>query len=119
MRKIKIFNSVPKEISLSPEEFLRYLNTTSVIKVEPQQKTSSKPIVIGCLMHGNEPSGFYAVHEFLQNRAKQQKLQRTIYFLFLNPKAALTPPIFSTRHTDDESDMNRIWHDAGINIEQN
>jgi hypothetical protein len=70
-------------------------------------------------MHGNEPSGFYAVHKLLQRLHKADFLQKKVYFIFLNMRAALYEPIFSKRHCDDEADMNRIWERPGKNQGQN
>jgi hypothetical protein len=112
---MRIFNTIPEQVNLDHLQFLEWLGESAIISAGKGDPS----IIITCLMHGNEPSGFFAIHKLLQQLHKKDFLKKRVHFLFLNVRAALTAPIFYKRHCDDESDMNRIWGKDGINTEQN
>tara|TARA_Y100000310_G_scaffold336738_1_gene422086 strand:- start:1213 stop:2202 length:990 start_codon:yes stop_codon:yes gene_type:complete len=112
---LKYFSEIPEQINLEPKEFLQWLNTTSIIKAGSGEES----IILFCLVHGNEPSGFYAFHDLLKKLMIKDDLQKTVYFVFTNVKAALYGSGFEIRFTEDQSDMNRIWLEPGKNPEQN
>ena len=112
---IQHFDQIPEQVHLEPKSFLQWLGKTSIIKAGH----SSPCLVLFCLIHGNEPSGFYAFQELLKKLYSQDYLQKTVYFVFANVKAALSSIQFDIRFTEDQSDLNRIWENAGKNTEQN
>ena len=112
---LKYFSKIPEQINLEPKEFLQWLGKTSIIKAGSGEES----IVLFCLVHGNEPSGFYAFHNLLKKLKVEDNLQKTVYFVFTNVKAALHGNVFEIRYTKDQSDMNRIWLTAGKNDQQN
>ncbi|MBU0459830.1 MAG: succinylglutamate desuccinylase/aspartoacylase family protein [Nanoarchaeota archaeon] len=112
---LQYFSKIPEQINLEPKEFLKWLGTTSVIKAGSGEES----LVLFSLIHGNEPSGFYAFHNLLKKLRVEDHLQKTVYFVFTNVEAALHGGIFELRFTADQSDMNRIWLSPGKNEEQN
>lgn len=103
---MRFFDSIPEEVKLSHEEFLKFLGEPSIVKI---QGKTDECVVISSLIHGNEPSGFFAMQNFLK---QTRELDKTVFFVFFNIRASLTRPFFTTRHCDDESDLNRVWGDA-------
>ena len=57
-------------------------------------------------LHGNEPSGFHAVHALLRDPGS---LATDVVFLLGNVEAALLEPHFSHRAVPGGRDMNRVW----------
>ncbi len=107
---------IPDEVQKSPIEFLEWLREPTIIKTS----NDKSDIIITCLVHGMEPSGYYALHRILNNiKKKEIKLNKTVSFIIVNPQASLKKPYFSHRTLDNQSDMNRIWFEKGINEEQN
>ena len=102
---LQYFSEIPEQINLEPQEFLKWLRTTSIIKAGQGEDS----LILFCLMHGNEPSGFHAFHDLLKKLRVEDNLQKTVYFVFTNVKAALYGRGFEVRFTPDQSDMNRIW----------
>ena len=111
---LKYFSEIPEQINLEPKEFLQWLNTTSIIKAGSGEEC----VILFCLVHGNEPSGFYAFHDLLKKLKVEDNLQKKVYFVFTNVKAALYGDIFEIRFTPNQADMNRIWLSPGKNQEQ-
>lgn len=60
-------------------------------------------------LHGNEPSGFCAVHELLRDPGE---LATDVVLLVGNVEAALHGEPFSHRALPDGHDMNRVWSDG-------
>jgi len=112
---LKYFSEIPEQINLEAKEFLQWLGTTAIIKTGQGEES----IILFCLVHGNEPSGFYAFHDLLKKLRVKDNLQKTVYFVFTNVKAALYGSGFEIRFTSEQSDMNRIWLKEGRNEEQN
>ena len=114
--EVKVFDIIPTEISKDPQEFLSFLGGPAIINAGPDTEEN---VIVSCLMHGNEPSGYFAVHKILQKISKQHNLKKKVQFVFMNVRAALEGETFSHRFCDDESDMNRIWGVPGTNSDQN
>lgn len=112
---LRYFPQIPDQIDLAPIEFLKWLGNTSIIKAGQ----GSSSIILLCLIHGNEPSGFYAFHDLLRKLKDKDELKKTVYFIFANVQAALHGNSFEIRFTEGQSDMNRIWTKEGINTNQN
>jgi hypothetical protein len=87
-----------------PLDFLRQLKGLSIFDVEG--KDSSRTRVITTLIHGNEPSGFIAMHHWLL----EKKIPAVnIRFILCNPEAAALPPEFSHRYLVAAQDLNRYF----------
>ncbi len=86
----------------TPEEWLIQLHDSSVIEV--QGKNTDQWRVISTLIHGNEPSGLFAVFKFLhQNVVPETNLAIVISSVC----AARQPPFFTQRFISGEFDLNR------------
>lgn len=105
MSSVKVFDTIPTEVTLDHESFLRFLGGPAIIKAGKGDEC----IFISCLMHGNEPSSFFAAHRILNELYKEDNLNKTVYFAFMNVRAAIEGGLFANRFCDDEMDMNRIW----------
>lgn len=106
---------IPPQVDLPALDFLKWLNQTTIISTG----NGTPSIAICCLMHGIEPSGYFAVHKLLQKLRKNNPLTKQVHFIFANVPAALEGEPFSHRHCDNEDDMNRIWDKPGTNKKQN
>jgi len=106
---VKVFDIIPTEIDASPEDFLKFLGGPAIINAGPETEEN---VFISCLMHGNEPSGYFAIHKILQKIKVRHHLKKKVHFAFMNVCAALEDEMFSHRFLDDETDMNRIWSET-------
>jgi len=67
------------------------------------------PLFVSVLLHGNEPTGFYAIQSVLKKYAGQT-LPRPLSVLFGNTQAAR----LNLRRLDYQPDYNRIWPGTGL-----
>ena len=73
----------------------------------------TRSVVISCLLHGNEPSGYVAVIEELKRNARGVSRYRfDVIFLIGNVEAAKAGQQFESRQLDGQYDMNRIWKEG-------
>jgi len=87
-----------------PLDFLRKLKGLTVFDV--QGKDTSRTRVITTLIHGNEPSGFIALHHWLRKKVIPEV---NIRFILCNPESAALPPEFSHRYLVVAQDLNRFF----------
>lgn len=87
-----------------PLDFLRTLKGLTVFDV--QGKDTSRTRVITTLIHGNEPSGFIALHHWLIEKVIPEV---NIRFILCNPESAALPPEFSHRYLVVAQDLNRFF----------
>ncbi len=114
---MKILKEIPEEVNKKPIDFLKWLGDTSIIKTSEEENSE---VIISCLVHGMEPSGYYATHKFLKKiKHEEIRLKKPVSFIFVNVKAALKKPYFTHRFLKDQMDMNRIWVDTGEFERQN
>ncbi len=97
-------NPSPAEIARSPDEFLAQLSKPTVIRVTGKNPSRTRALVT--LLHGNEPSGFFAVHRWLMQGLVPPT---NLIFIFGNIPAAKLSPVFSTRQLPEGRDMNRCF----------
>jgi hypothetical protein len=84
--------------------FLESLPGPAWITIPGRDNSRSRAIIT--LLHGNEPSGLKAVHEFLQSgRTPATRLGICI----ASVSAALEPPLLSHRYLPNEEDLNRCF----------
>ena len=76
--------------------FLLSLAATTVIDITGEDTARCR--VITSLLHGNEPSGFIAMHRWLVSAAKLPKPTTNIRFILGSPEAASLMPLFSHRY---------------------
>ncbi len=84
--------------------FLNQLTGLSIFDIKGIDQTRTR--VITTLIHGNEPSGFIACHQWL---VSQQKPATNIRIIICNPEAAKTKPKFSHRYLFHSEDLNRYF----------
>lgn len=92
------------KIAPTPLGFLRQLKGLTIFDV--QGKDNSRTRVITTLIHGNEPSGFIALHHWLLEKKIPEV---NIRFILCNPEAAALPPEFSHRYLVAAQDLNRFF----------
>jgi succinylglutamate desuccinylase len=63
-----------------------------------------EPLFVSVLLHGNEPTGFYALQQLLQKYA-HKPLPRALSFFLGNTRAAAC----NQRRLENQPDFNRIW----------
>ncbi|WP_317932916.1 succinylglutamate desuccinylase/aspartoacylase family protein [Halioxenophilus sp. WMMB6] len=97
-------NPTPEELGRTPLEFLAKLEKPTLINI--RGRDSSRVRVISTLLHGNEPSGFFAVHRWL---CQQQVPPVSLLFFIGNVAAARLSPTFSQRQLPDGRDFNRCF----------
>lgn len=91
-------------VEASPERFLASLSGPTLFHREGRDR--SRVRVVSGLMHGNEPSGFRAVHRAL---CEDVTAETDVWFLVGAVEAALAPPGFAHRMLPGRRDLNRCW----------
>ncbi|MCG2635314.1 MAG: succinylglutamate desuccinylase, partial [Gammaproteobacteria bacterium] len=86
------------------EAFLQQLGGPTWIHIKGQNSHRNRVLVT--LLHGNEPSGCIALHQWL--REDQQPIV-DLYCFIASVAAALTPPLFSHRMPVGRRDLNRCF----------
>lgn len=94
----------PASLPVCPEDFLAQLGGPTLIRVKGRD--ASRCRVVSTLMHGNEPSGFRAVHRLLRTGLTPAT---DVLFFIISVATALEPPLFSHRQLPGERDMNRCF----------
>lgn len=110
MDHVRYFASPPpeaRELELLP--FLRWVGRTAVFRLEGADRTRCRVVVGG--LHGNEPSGFHAVHQLL--RQPPADLPCDALLVLGNVQAAVAEPPWARRMLPDQEDMNRVWDAPG------
>jgi len=92
------------KIADTPLGFLRQLTGLTIFDVQGEDTNRTR--VITTLIHGNEPSGFIALHHWLLKKVKPAV---NIRFILCNPEAASLPPEFSHRYLTQTQDLNRFF----------
>ena len=95
-----------KEVGDSSEDFLRILGGATAIHLTGKDATRTRILVT--LTHGNEPSGFRAVHRWLADGSRQPAVN--IVIIISAVETALTRPLFFYRHLPGQRDLNRCFN---------
>lgn len=100
----RLVNPAPETIGDTAMEFLRSLPGPTHIHVHGKNRQRSR--AVSTLLHGNEPSGLFAIHEVLK-----QKIRPLIdmHFFILNVDAAKQSPGFIYRMLPNHKDLNRCF----------
>jgi hypothetical protein len=96
----------PEEVGDSVEEFLHLLGGPTWIEIPGKDQSRSRAIVT--LLHGNEPSGVRAIHQWLR-LGRQPQVHITCFIGAI--EAALAPPGFAFRTLPGRKDLNRCWRE--------
>ncbi|GAA6170577.1 hypothetical protein NBRC116592_02470 [Colwellia sp. KU-HH00111] len=91
----------------TPLAFLRQLRGLCVFDIQGHHTSQTR--VMTTLIHGNEPSGFIALHRWLKKRRKPEVNIRVIV---CNTEAAQLLPEFSHRYLNEGQDLNRFFTSA-------
>lgn len=91
-------------LSVSASQLHTLFPRPTILHLDGKKK---QPLLISCLLHGNEHSGFVMVQNILKNFLRDNSLARETYFLFGNVEAAAK----NQRKLDHQPDYNRIWRD--------
>ncbi len=95
-------------LKLTPIEFLQSIAVPTVIDITG--KDQSRTRVFTTLIHGNEPSGLIAFHQWLrENTSSDRKPATNIRIILPSITAALTEPVFSHRFLSGCEDLNRCF----------
>lgn len=97
-------NPTLEDIGRSPDEFLYKLKKPTLIKVKGKDATRTR--ALATLLHGNEPSGFFAIHRWL---SQQEKPSVTILCFIGGVYPAKAGPGFFYRQLPDGKDLNRCF----------
>lgn len=90
-----------KLLDSAPHDVQDILGAPTLIELNGRE---TKPLFISVLLHGNEPTGFYAVQALL-NKYQDKTLPRSLALFFGNVAAASQ----ERRRLDGQADYNRVW----------
>lgn len=93
-------------LDVSPQSLHTILATPTLLHLSGKRK---EPLFISVLLHGNEPTGFFAVQALLK-KYQQRELPRSLSLFFGNVTAASK----GLRRLKDQPDYNRIWRGTDI-----
>ncbi|MBX3685962.1 MAG: succinylglutamate desuccinylase/aspartoacylase family protein [Rhodocyclaceae bacterium] len=94
----------PGKLGETPEAFLATLPGPTLIYLHGEDRSRTRALVT--LLHGNEPSGFRALHRWLRSGARPRV---NIVCLIASVEAAQRPPTFSHRTLPGQRDLNRCF----------
>lgn len=99
-------NITPAEVPDTYQQWLYELDAPTIIDFTC--KTSDRWRVITTLFHGNEPSGFIALHRWIKEEAFNN-IAVNIRFIVVSIEAAQFEPVFTTRFLSGGKDINRCF----------
>ncbi len=99
---LTIVNARQLSLPDSPQRWLEQLGSSTVIEVEGEDSSCWR--IASVLVHGNEPSGFFAAFEFLKN---QLVPKTNLAIIISSVRAARHTPVFTHRFVPGEFDLNR------------
>lgn len=91
-------------LGTSVESFLQRLSAPTAIFIEGKDRSRTRAVCT--LLHGNEPSGIHAIHQYLSTGVKPAV---NALFIIGSVQAALTEPLFSHRTLPGNRDLNRCF----------
>lgn len=107
----KLFQPTLLELTDSPEQFLLSLSAPTIIDITGESPKRWR--VITTLLHGNEPSGFIALHQWLIEVALGKLTPKTnLRIIIGSVEAAQQRPLFSQRYLTEGVDINRCFTNA-------
>ncbi|QSP94681.1 succinylglutamate desuccinylase [Marinobacter salinisoli] len=97
-------NPSPRTLGRSPLEWLDRLRRPTVVRVAGRDRSRTR--AMSTLLHGNEPSGLFALHRWL---LEQHTPEVNMVFLLGGVYPAKIPPMLSLRQLPDGLDLNRCF----------
>lgn len=94
----------PEVLGETPEAFLATLTGPTFIYLTGNDRSRTRALIT--LLHGNEPSGFRALHRWLRAGTRPQV---NIVCLLASVEAARLAPLFSHRVVPGQRDLNRCF----------
>lgn len=92
-----------------PVEWLSNLSGPTSICIEGSNTHRTRAIVT--LLHGNEPSGLFAIHKLLrEGLGTSHKPATNLLLILVSVEAGLLEPVFRYRAYPNERDMNRSFN---------
>ena len=91
-------------LGASVESFLQRLSGPTAIFIEGKDRSRTRAVCT--LLHGNEPSGIHAIHQYLSTGVKPAV---NALFIIGSVQAALAAPLFSHRTLPGKRDLNRCF----------
>jgi len=105
--KLEYFNNLKaNDIPNTPIAWLHSLSSSTIIDFVQSEDLPWR--VITALIHGNEPSGFYAIHKLIKEEAFS-KYKVNVRIIFGSVEAAQYKPEFTQRYLTDGMDINRCF----------
>ncbi|WP_371372828.1 succinylglutamate desuccinylase/aspartoacylase family protein [Thalassotalea aquiviva] len=99
----------PTSFELKSDHLQFLLSISGPVVIDISGKDQGRTRVITTLIHGNEPSGLIAMHQFLSQMSRSQRPVTNLRFIVCSPEVALTKPYFSHRFLPDGKDLNRCF----------
>lgn len=99
-----------EQITSNPTTLLNSLTAPTVIDITGEDSRRCRVIVT--LIHGNEPSGFIAIHRWLLLYSQDKSLlpKTSLRFIIASVEAAQLEPPFSHRYLPNGKDLNRCFN---------
>ncbi|RMG12249.1 MAG: hypothetical protein D6731_14215 [Planctomycetota bacterium] len=109
---LRVFREAPPEAAeLDLEAFLAWLGEPALFHLTGASQDRCRVLCGG--LHGNEPSGFHAIHRLL---ADPPPLPCDALLFLGNVPAALHDIPFTHRFLPGQEDMNRVWRSPGGSV---
>ena len=105
-------NPSPDQLGRSPDEFLQRLQNPTLILLDGRDNSRTR--AFATLLHGNEPSGFFALHRWL---LMQETPPVKLAIFIGNVLAAKLAPGFSYRQLPGGRDLNRCFRQPFDGVE--
>ncbi|WP_323752519.1 succinylglutamate desuccinylase [Marinobacter sp.] len=96
----------PRTLGRSPLEWLERLQRPTIVQVAGRDRSRTR--AMATLLHGNEPSGLFALHRWL---LEQHTPEVNMLFLLGGVYPAKRPPILSHRQLPNGRDLNRCFQE--------
>jgi len=97
-------NPSPRTLGRSPLEWLDRMDRPTVVRVAGRDRSRTR--AMATLLHGNEPSGLFALHRWL---LEQHTPEVNMLFLLGGVYPAKIPPRLSVRQLPGGRDLNRCF----------
>ncbi len=105
MRRFKFVRDPdPAEIGENIEQFLHWLDGPGCLLLTGEDTSRTRALVT--LLHGNEPSGLFALHRWLRSGRRPAV---NVVCIVASVAAALGPPLFEHRMLPRARDLNRCF----------
>jgi succinylglutamate desuccinylase len=106
---LNIIDHLPPELlNMGPEELHTLLPGPTLLRLAGEKKP---PLFLSTLLHGDEPTGFFAIQKFLKKNLNSTSLLPRERLLFIgNPSAAAR----NRRSLPGQPDFNRIWNGGNL-----